>query len=209
MLITTTYEIEGKRIVSVLGMVRGNTVRARAIGRDIMGRPAQHRGRRNSRVHQPHVAGPRRSGRAHDQIGGAAGRERRCRHSVHDLRHHERRVRDTRLRHRGGGRVGFARHCEPVRTAQRRAVGTPEGDPLNSPAARLTQAMAASPNDVFQSIRRMVRRASIEFGEYSPQELVIIAFVVSEDSVSAKVGKLQQSCVGGLAKVGMSTMFPM
>ena len=36
MLITTTYEIEGKRIVSVLGMVRGNTVRARAIGRDIM-----------------------------------------------------------------------------------------------------------------------------------------------------------------------------
>lgn len=36
MLVSTTETIEGKRIVSVLGMVRGNTVRARAIGRDIM-----------------------------------------------------------------------------------------------------------------------------------------------------------------------------
>ena len=66
---------------------------------------------------------------------------------------------------------------------------------------RLAFDMAASPNDVFKSIRKMVRRASIEFGKNSSQKLVIIAFVVSEDSVSAKVGKLQQSCVGGLAKV--------
>ena len=36
MLVNTTETIEGKRIVSVVGMVRGNTVRARAIGRDIM-----------------------------------------------------------------------------------------------------------------------------------------------------------------------------
>ena len=36
MLVSTTETIEGKRIVSVLGMVRGNTVRARAIGRDIV-----------------------------------------------------------------------------------------------------------------------------------------------------------------------------
>ena len=36
MLVSTTETIEGKRIVNVLGMVRGNTVRARAIGRDIM-----------------------------------------------------------------------------------------------------------------------------------------------------------------------------
>lgn len=36
MLIVTSDEMPGKRIVKVLGMVRGNTIRARHIGRDIM-----------------------------------------------------------------------------------------------------------------------------------------------------------------------------
>lgn len=36
MLISTTDTIEGKRIVKHLGLVRGNTIRARSIGRDIM-----------------------------------------------------------------------------------------------------------------------------------------------------------------------------
>jgi len=36
MLITTSDEIPGKKIVQVFGLVRGNTVRARHIGRDIM-----------------------------------------------------------------------------------------------------------------------------------------------------------------------------
>jgi uncharacterized protein YbjQ (UPF0145 family) len=36
MLIVTSDEIPGKRIVKVMGMVRGNTIRARHIGRDIM-----------------------------------------------------------------------------------------------------------------------------------------------------------------------------
>ncbi|UCF05713.1 MAG: YbjQ family protein [bacterium] len=36
MLIVTADEIPGKRITKVLGMVRGNTIRARHIGRDIM-----------------------------------------------------------------------------------------------------------------------------------------------------------------------------
>ena len=36
MILATTNRIEGKRIVKVLGLVRGNTIRARAIGRDIM-----------------------------------------------------------------------------------------------------------------------------------------------------------------------------
>ena len=36
MLIVTSDEIPGKRIVKVFGMVRGNTIRARHIGRDIM-----------------------------------------------------------------------------------------------------------------------------------------------------------------------------
>ena len=35
MIITTTGDIAGKRIVRSLGMVRGNTIRARHIGRDI------------------------------------------------------------------------------------------------------------------------------------------------------------------------------
>jgi uncharacterized protein YbjQ (UPF0145 family) len=34
--LSTTFNIEGKRIVRQLGLVRGNTIRARNIGRDIM-----------------------------------------------------------------------------------------------------------------------------------------------------------------------------
>ena len=36
MLLSTTEKIEGKKIVKHLGLVRGNTIRARHIGRDIM-----------------------------------------------------------------------------------------------------------------------------------------------------------------------------
>ena len=36
MLVTTTFEIAGKRIVKTLGLVRGNTIRARHIGHDFL-----------------------------------------------------------------------------------------------------------------------------------------------------------------------------
>jgi uncharacterized protein YbjQ (UPF0145 family) len=36
MLLSTTEAIEGRRIVETLGLVRGNTIRARHVGRDIM-----------------------------------------------------------------------------------------------------------------------------------------------------------------------------
>lgn len=36
MIITTTSEIVGKRIVRTLGIARGNTIRARHVGRDIV-----------------------------------------------------------------------------------------------------------------------------------------------------------------------------
>jgi uncharacterized protein YbjQ (UPF0145 family) len=36
MIITTTESIKGKRIVRTCGLARGNTIRARHIGRDIM-----------------------------------------------------------------------------------------------------------------------------------------------------------------------------
>jgi len=36
MIVTTTEMVAGKRIVSCLGVVRGNTVRARHIGKDIL-----------------------------------------------------------------------------------------------------------------------------------------------------------------------------
>ena len=35
MIVTTGYEVPGKKIAKVLGVARGNTVRARNIGRDI------------------------------------------------------------------------------------------------------------------------------------------------------------------------------
>ena len=36
MILTTTMEVPGHRLVEMLGMVRGNTIRARHLGRDIM-----------------------------------------------------------------------------------------------------------------------------------------------------------------------------
>lgn len=36
MIVVTTDEVPGKRVVRTLGLVRGNSVRARHIGRDIM-----------------------------------------------------------------------------------------------------------------------------------------------------------------------------
>ena len=36
MIMTSTDEIKGKRIIEVLGLVKGNTVRARHIGQDIL-----------------------------------------------------------------------------------------------------------------------------------------------------------------------------
>lgn len=36
MTVTTTPNIEGLRVVETLGLVRGNTIRARFIGRDVM-----------------------------------------------------------------------------------------------------------------------------------------------------------------------------
>lgn len=36
MLLSTTDEIDGKKIVKHLGLVRGNTIRARNLGRDIL-----------------------------------------------------------------------------------------------------------------------------------------------------------------------------
>ena len=36
MLLSTTYSIHGKKIVKHLGLVRGNTIRARNLGRDII-----------------------------------------------------------------------------------------------------------------------------------------------------------------------------
>lgn len=36
MLLSTTETIEGKKVVRHLGLVRGNTIRARHIGRDVM-----------------------------------------------------------------------------------------------------------------------------------------------------------------------------
>ena len=36
MIVSTTEEVPGKQVSEILGVVRGNTIRARAVGRDIM-----------------------------------------------------------------------------------------------------------------------------------------------------------------------------
>ncbi len=36
MMVTTTYDIAGKRIVETIGLVKGNTIRARHLGHDLL-----------------------------------------------------------------------------------------------------------------------------------------------------------------------------
>ena len=36
MIVTTTENVPGKKVVSILGIVKGNTIRARHVGRDIL-----------------------------------------------------------------------------------------------------------------------------------------------------------------------------
>lgn len=36
MIITTSYDVPGQEVTEILGVVRGNTIRARAVGKDIM-----------------------------------------------------------------------------------------------------------------------------------------------------------------------------
>ena len=36
MILSTTFEVSGHRVTEILGLVKGNTIRARHIGRDIM-----------------------------------------------------------------------------------------------------------------------------------------------------------------------------
>jgi uncharacterized protein YbjQ (UPF0145 family) len=56
MQISTTPYIEGKTIVKQLGLVRGNTIRARHVGKDIMAGlkniVEKYRRRRDQRLHQ-------------------------------------------------------------------------------------------------------------------------------------------------------------
>ena len=49
MIVCTTSEIEGRRIIENLGLVRGNTIRSRFIGKDIM---AVFRGIAGGEIHE-------------------------------------------------------------------------------------------------------------------------------------------------------------
>ena len=59
MIVVTTDKIEGRDIARVLGLVRGNTIRARHIGKDNHRGVSQRRRRRGLRVHQAHGRGAR------------------------------------------------------------------------------------------------------------------------------------------------------
>ncbi|MBW3553607.1 MAG: YbjQ family protein [Gemmatimonadetes bacterium] len=49
MIVCTTSEIEGRRIIENLGLVRGNTIRSRFIGKDVM---AVFRGIAGGEIHE-------------------------------------------------------------------------------------------------------------------------------------------------------------
>ena len=105
MIVVTTDEIEGERIDRVLGLVRGNTVRARHMGRDIM---AGLRGVVGGEIEEyTRLLSESRpgGGESHVPAGGGDGRQCHSGGALHDLGHHGRRVRDTGLRHscRPGG----------------------------------------------------------------------------------------------------------
>ena len=52
MVITTSGRIEGKMIVNTIGLVKGGTIRARHLGRDIMARLRGMVGRGDNRIRQ-------------------------------------------------------------------------------------------------------------------------------------------------------------
>ena len=58
MLLSTTHIIEGKKIVKQLGLVTGNTIRARHIGRDIMAGLRESPGVLGVSSDEPHIQNP-------------------------------------------------------------------------------------------------------------------------------------------------------
>ena len=105
MIIVTTEYIPGMKVTEVKGLVRGNAVRARAIGRDITAAlrniiggevPEYTRLLTETREIAIQRMIDQRPGARRQRDSGDAARNRR--------RNRGRRVRDTRLRHSGRGR---------------------------------------------------------------------------------------------------------
>ena len=103
MIVVTTPCIEGKRIVRVLGLVRGNTVRSRHIGRDVLA------GLRNvvgGEIPEYTKLLAESREQAVDRMvaeARSAGRATRCPDALPDLDDHDARSGAAGLRHGGGG----------------------------------------------------------------------------------------------------------
>ena len=122
MIITTTDQIEGKRIVEVKGLVQGNTVRARNVGRDIIANfrniiGGEIVGYTNLMTEARSQASERMEAPA-EELGANAIVGMRFRH-VDGAR---RSVRTAGVRH-GGGRRGRGLAVVPRDVVNRRGVG--------------------------------------------------------------------------------------
>ena len=101
MIVVTTETVPGKRIVKTLGLARGNTVRARHLGKDIMA------GLRNvvggGKSMNTQSSWPRADLGPHDRGSQVARRKRRGWRSLHDIHDDGRRGRTLGRGNGGGG----------------------------------------------------------------------------------------------------------
>ena len=120
MLVTTTHDIAGKRIVKTIGLVRGNTIRARHLGRDFMAGLKNMVGGEISDYTK--MIAECREEALDRMIAQAAGqrRQRRGRGALRHQRDDGARGRTAGLRDGGGGR-GYRE------TVRRRSAATKKG----------------------------------------------------------------------------------
>ena len=78
MIITTTDEDPGKKIVQTLGLVKGNTARARNVGRDIFAFAKKYCRGRSYGIHKTNCGIKRTGGRQNERRSGKNGCERDC-----------------------------------------------------------------------------------------------------------------------------------
>jgi len=102
MLVVTSPEIPGRKIVRTLGLVCGNTIRARHVGKDIMAGLRNLVGGEVVGIRQVAFRKPRAGARPHEGQGRKARRQRGHQSAIPNLRHHGWRSGDDGIRHCGG-----------------------------------------------------------------------------------------------------------
>ena len=101
MIVSTTENVPGREVAEILGLVTGNIVQTRNIGRDPSSRSPKRCRREGGRLLRDAGRGPRRSNADYGRRCRASQRRRRGQCALHHQRHQPRHVGNPGLRHRG------------------------------------------------------------------------------------------------------------